>query len=75
MSKAYSARTVLKVLQKLGFVVVSQKGSHIKLKGIRYGRLLIVIVPNHKVLAKGTFISILKQAQLSFAEFEEVLRG
>ncbi len=73
MPKAYSSKIILKVLKKLGFEIVSQKGSHIKLKGLRHGRILTVIVPNHKILAKGTFLSILKQAELSFFEFEEIL--
>jgi len=31
MSKRYSAKEILSALQKAGFSVVSQKGSHIKL--------------------------------------------
>jgi predicted RNA binding protein YcfA (HicA-like mRNA interferase family) len=73
MPKAYTAKVVLKVLNKLNFTTVSQKGSHIKLKGIRHGKILTVIVPNHKELAQGTFLSILKQAELTFIEFEELL--
>ncbi|MDH7476221.1 MAG: type II toxin-antitoxin system HicA family toxin [Microgenomates group bacterium] len=74
MPKAYSAKVILKILNKINFSIVSQKGSHIKLKGIRHGKILTVIVPNHKELAKGTFLSILKQAELTFIEFEELLR-
>lgn len=74
MPKAYSAKTIIKTLRKIGFLFVSQKGSHIKLKGLRRGRILTVIVPNHKTIAKGTFISILKQAEITFFEFEEYLK-
>ncbi len=70
MPKLYSAREVLKTLQRAGFDIVSQKGSHIKLKGINYGRICIVIIPNHKQIARGTFESILKQSSMSHAEFE-----
>lgn len=35
MSKIYSSRTIIKVLEKIGFIRISQKGSHIKLKGLR----------------------------------------
>lgn len=73
MPKLYSARTVLKVLKKQGFVIASQKGSHIKLKGIRHGKILTVILPNHKEIAKGTFQSILKQAEMDLKEFESLL--
>lgn len=70
MPKLYPARSVIKALGKAGFIVVSQKGSHIKLKGIRNGKMCIVIVPNHREIAQGTFISILKQADMTKIEFE-----
>jgi len=73
MPKIYSAKNILKALKKIGFVEVSQKGSHIKLKGLRQGKILTVIVPNHRTVAKGTFSSILRQAEMSSFEFEEYL--
>ncbi len=73
MPKLYSAKQVIKALQKAGFVKISQKGSHIKLRGLREGRLLTVIVPNHKVIAKGTLTSILRQADATKIEFESYL--
>jgi predicted RNA binding protein YcfA (HicA-like mRNA interferase family) len=73
MPKFYSGRQVVKALRKADFVVVSQKGSHIKLRGIREGKLQTVIVPNHKELAVGTFSSILKQAAMTRKEFEYFL--
>ncbi|NCO88888.1 hypothetical protein AUK04_02755 [Candidatus Roizmanbacteria bacterium CG2_30_33_16] len=74
MPKLYSARDVLKTLQRAGFIIVSQKGSHIKLKGVFKNHICIVIVPNHKQIAKGTFESILKQADMSHLEFESYYR-
>ena len=41
------ARDILKALGKAGFVVVSQRGSHIKLRGQREGPQRTVIVPNY----------------------------
>ena len=73
MPKFYSAREILRVLQQAGFEKVSQKGSHIKLRGLREGKLLTVIVPNHKTIAKGTFSSILRQAEMTRVEFESFL--
>lgn len=70
MPKRYSAKEILKRLRKLGFVIVSQKGSHIKVRGIREGKLQTAIVPNHKEMAVGTFESILDQANVSKTEFE-----
>lgn len=66
-----SAREVLKVLRKLGFEVVRQSGSHIHLWSQE--RQSLVTVPNHSELAKGTLLSILKQAKLSREEFLDAL--
>lgn len=71
MPKLYSAKAILKALQKMGFVIISQRGSHIKLMKKINPQHLTVIVPNHKEVAYGTFMSILKQANLSKEEFEK----
>jgi len=73
MPKLYSAREVLRALQRAKFSIVSQKGSHIKLRGIHNGKLQTVIVPNHREIPKGTFGSILRQADMTRNEFEENL--
>jgi len=71
MPKLYSARQIVKALQRIGFEIVSQKGSHIKLRGIFDGETYTAIVPNHKQVALGTLHSILKQAGITRAELEE----
>lgn len=73
MPKLFAAREVLAALLRYGFVLVSQEGSHIKLRGNRNNELRTVIVPNHKELALGTFRSILRQAGMTKKEFEEYL--
>ena len=70
MPKLYSGQKIIKNLGRAGFWQVSQRGSHIKLKGIRHGKLRTVIVPNHKEVALGTFRSILSQAEMTLDEFE-----
>lgn len=54
MPKLYSAREILRTLKKAGFVIASQKGSHIKLRGIRESKPQTVIIPQHKEVAMGT---------------------
>lgn len=71
MPKLYSAREIINKFQRLGFTVVSQKGSHIKLRGVRNGKLQTAIVPNHKEVALGTLSSVLKQADLTKKELDE----
>jgi len=60
---------VIAALAKAGFVQVSQRGSHVKLRGD--GRT--VIVPTHRELATGTLRSVLRQAGLTPAEFTTLL--
>ncbi len=69
---ATSAKKVIKALEKLGFRVYRQTGSHIHLWNEE--RNLVVTVPNHPALAKGTLISIMKQARLEKKEFIAALK-
>jgi predicted RNA binding protein YcfA (HicA-like mRNA interferase family) len=59
-----SAKEAIKALERLGFKVYRHTGSHIHLWNEE--RNLVVTVPNHPELAKGTLISIMKQASLAF---------
>ena len=74
MSRFYSGEKIIKALQRVGFYKVSTKGSHVKLRGIRFGKLQTVIVPKHKEVAMGTFQSILKQAAMEFEELRKYLK-
>jgi predicted RNA binding protein YcfA (HicA-like mRNA interferase family) len=68
-----SAKELIKVLQKLGFVFVSQKGSHIKLRKEKPIRKNIII-PNHKVIRPGTLNNILKRAEINQKELEKLTK-
>ena len=59
---------IISTLMKFGYVVVSQKGSHIKMR--KDGdKTRTVIISNHYEVAKGTLKSILEQACLTLDEF------
>jgi predicted RNA binding protein YcfA (HicA-like mRNA interferase family) len=68
-----SGRKVIKALTKAGFKVAGRKGSHIKLKKKVNGKVLVVIVPDHAELARGTLKSILRQANITREDFLELL--
>jgi len=61
---AISGREMVRVLSKIGFAIVGRRGSHVRLKRRRGKEILIVVVPMHRELAKGTLRSILRQANL-----------
>lgn len=67
-----SAEQAIKALEHLGFQVYRQTGSHIHLWNEE--RNLVVTVPNHPELAKGTLISIMKQARLERTKFFSALK-
>ena len=64
-----SSREVCRILQKHGFVIVRQKGSHIILRKQLPDRGITVPVPNHSEIAKGTLKSIIDQSEISKSEF------
>jgi len=70
--KPYSYRVVIKVLSKLGFIVIRQRGSHIVLKGFYKEKKRTVVVPKHKEIAIGTLKGILFQAGLTIEEFSRL---
>ncbi|MBI5970688.1 MAG: type II toxin-antitoxin system HicA family toxin [Deltaproteobacteria bacterium] len=66
-----SGEGLIKVLQKAGFRVVRQKGSHVSLQKDSFK----TVVPLHSELAKGTLLGILKQCGMSKEDLENLLRG
>ncbi len=74
MPKLYSARVIIATLERAGFSVVSQKGSHIKLTKKEKNKVYTVIVPFHKEVAAGTFSSILRQAGMTRISFQKFLK-
>ena len=59
---------VIKALQRDGWVVVRQKGSHIRLQKHTENETLKMIVPAHKPIKRSTLSHILKQAKISVDE-------
>jgi predicted RNA binding protein YcfA (HicA-like mRNA interferase family) len=60
-----SGPEAVRALQRLGFEVVRQKGSHIVMRRGSSG----CIVPNHREIKVGTLTGVLRQAGLSGDEF------
>ena len=66
-----SADQCIKALQREGFIIARQRGSHITMKHPE--RRIAVIVPNHRELRKGTLKTIINQAGLTVEEFKKLL--
>jgi predicted RNA binding protein YcfA (HicA-like mRNA interferase family) len=63
-----SGRKVIKALARGGFAVVGRRGSHVRMKKMAE-RAYIVVVSDHRELARGTLLSIIRQAGLTREEF------
>ena len=70
MPKLYSSSHILKILFANGFLFVSQKGSHIKLRKQGNPTLTVIVPAERKIIPMGTFRSICKQATLQPKDFE-----
>lgn len=64
-----SGDEAIRALEKLGFVRVRQKGSHVILRRSSVG----CVVPLHRELKVGTLSGVLKQAGVTADEFSKVL--
>ena len=68
--KVFSGEETVKILVKhFGFETVKTKGSHVKCRKEVGGRRITTIVPQHKELAPGTFLSALDLAEVTKEEF------
>jgi predicted RNA binding protein YcfA (HicA-like mRNA interferase family) len=60
---------ILAALQRLGFSVLRQRGSHVRLQRQLPTRLIKITVPAHKPVKRSTLSRILKQAEISLDDF------
>jgi predicted RNA binding protein YcfA (HicA-like mRNA interferase family) len=63
-----SGADAVKVVQKAGWTIDRQRGSHVIL--VKDGHLATLSVPDHKELAKGTLRSLIRAAGITIDDFE-----
>ena len=68
---AVSGKDCIRALQRVGFVVKRQEGSHIVLR--RDSPFAQVVVPDHNELDRGTLRAILRHAGISIEHFVSLL--
>ena len=61
-----SSRNIIAVLERNGFIIKSQNGSHVKL---RKGEVTVIVPHPRKDMPIGTFDSIIKQYKLGKETF------
>jgi predicted RNA binding protein YcfA (HicA-like mRNA interferase family) len=65
---------IIRALQRDGWIVVRQKGSHIRLQKRLSDETLKLTVPAHRPVKRSTLAHVLKQARLSVDDFLSLLR-
>ena len=66
-----SGKRAVKLFLKAGWVVDRQRGSHVIL--VKPGSQTSLSVPQHSELAPGTLRALLRAAELSVAEFVDLI--
>lgn len=69
--RVMSGKNIVKILECFNFKLIKQNGSHIKLRRIVNGCKQTAIVPNHKVITKGTLKDIYNQS-LKYIDEDEL---
>jgi len=64
---------LISALRKDGWIVVRQKGSHIRLQKTTRKGTLKLTVPAHRPIKRSTLSHILKQVQLTVEQLNELL--
>ena len=68
--KVLSGENVIKILESFNFAIISQRGSHVKLRRTIKKNNQTLTIPNHKELDKGTLRAIFNQASKYISESE-----
>ncbi len=70
MAKTFSGKYTISILcRSFGFFVVSQKGSHVKLRKECSEKIITTIIPLHRELSYGTLKGVLDLAEITVQDF------
>ncbi|NJL09243.1 MAG: addiction module toxin, HicA family [Calothrix sp. SM1_7_51] len=64
---------IIAALERDGWVIVRQRGSHIRLQKQLFDETLKITVPAHLPVKRSTLAHILKQARIELDDFLELL--
>ncbi len=68
-----SGKEALKALERAGFVVVRQRGSHVRIKKVTSEKVIKITIPLHETLDRGTLKGIIRHAGITVEEFIDLL--
>jgi predicted RNA binding protein YcfA (HicA-like mRNA interferase family) len=68
-----SGRQAARAFERIGYEVVRQRGSHIRLRDDQNPKHLPLTIPDHRELKPGLLRQLLRDADLTIDEFLELL--
>lgn len=68
-----SGKDAVKVFGKLGYIVVRQTGSHIRMKHQSDRSKKPLTIPNHTVLGRGLLRKLLRDAEITPEDFSRLI--
>jgi predicted RNA binding protein YcfA (HicA-like mRNA interferase family) len=69
--RVLSGREVCRILAAHGFIEVRRRGSHIVMQQQSEAGTITVPIPDHRELATGTLLSIIRQSRVPRSLFDE----
>lgn len=67
-----SGKQAVKKFQKIGYRVVRQKGSHVRMEHVYDSTKSPLTIPNHPIIGRGLLRKILRDADVSVEEFSQL---
>ena len=68
-----SGTQAVKSFEKMGYQVIRQRGSHIRMRHKNDSAKRPLTIPRHKTLGKGLLRKLLRDAELTIEEFLKLL--
>ncbi|TKJ39566.1 MAG: hypothetical protein CEE38_02260 [Planctomycetes bacterium B3_Pla] len=68
-----SGSRAIKCFEKIGYQVIRQRGSHVRMRHKTDSAKKPLTIPRHKTLGKGLVRKLLRDAELSIGEFLKLL--
>jgi len=70
-----SGKEVIKIISKIGFKTIRQKGSHVFMMKEAENKKVTTVVPLHDEIDRGTLLEIIRQIGLTKEEFLELIEN
>ena len=68
-----SGKELIRIISKIGFKPIRQKGSHVFMRKETTEEKIITVIPRHKEIDRGTLLEIIRQMKMTKEEFLELV--